>query len=186
MRVLLVESVPGTATALEHDLVADGHEVVSCHDEHGGPCRGAAHHADCPLESHTDLAIVARTPDAPRLLAEMGGVCAAHHRVPVVEVDPADPTDGLPDLTATTALGRHRVETGYADAIRRQFADIPALVDVRRETNRVVATVQIPADLATTARIAAVADRTRLAIRDHDPFVPGIDVNVTSYPVPVD
>lgn len=186
MRLLLVESVPGNAAAIETDLVARGHDVVSCHDSHGGPCRGAEHHRDCPLEQHVDLAIVTRAPGSEHLLSEMGSVCASLHRIPVVEVDPANTADDLPDLTVAHALGGRRVEAGYAQAIRHQFPDLPALVDVRREASRIVATVQIPADVATVQMVSRVADRTRLAIREHDPYVEGIDVNVVPYPVPVD
>ena len=59
-------------------------------------------------------------------------------------------------------------------------------VDVRREATRVVVTVQIPADVATVAVVSRVADRARQAVRVHDTFVAGIDINVVPYPVPVD
>jgi hypothetical protein len=186
MRLLLLESVPGNAAAIESELLAGGHEVVTCHDGHGGPCRGAEHHHDCPLEQHVDLAIVTRERNAEHLLSEMGSVCAGRHRVPVVEVDPSNTADDLPDLAVATALGARRVEAGYAQAVRQQFPDMPALVDVRREATRVVVTVQIPADVATVAVVSRVADRARQAVRVHDTFVAGIDINVVPYPVPVD
>lgn len=40
MDVLVIESAPGIAATLEHRLVRDGHQVVSCNDSHGGPCVG--------------------------------------------------------------------------------------------------------------------------------------------------
>ena len=101
MRLLLIESTPGNATEIGAHLLADGHEVVHCADEHG-PCRGTTHHMDCPVEHHLDLAIVARDPDAPRTLDEMGSVCAARHRVPLMEIDPSE--GELPSVTVATFL----------------------------------------------------------------------------------
>ncbi len=60
MKLLLIESTPGNAEEIGADLIAEGHEVVTCADEHGGPCRGTGQHVDCPMESHIDLTIVAR------------------------------------------------------------------------------------------------------------------------------
>lgn len=182
MKLLLIESSPGNADVIERELLANGHEVVACTDAHGGPCRGAAHHEDCPLEQHVDLAIVAREPGSAHTLAEMGGVCASKHRVPLVEVDPANPADDLPDLTVANALATRKVEAAYAAAIRAELDQVPALVDVRREPKRIVATVQVPASNNTPAKLSAVADRARKAVRAHDPYVGNIDVNVVCYP----
>ena len=186
MKLLLIESAPGNAAVIEQELLANGHEVVSCTDDQGGPCRGAADHHECPLEQHVDLAIVAREPDAPRLLGEMGAVCAGRHRVPVIEVDPENPAEDLPDLTVANALAARKVEAGYAQAVRNELGRVPALVDVRREPNRIVANVQVPASEGTPARLSAVADRARKAVREHDPYVGNIDVNVVCYPDPTD
>ncbi len=186
MKLLLIESTPGNATAIESDLLADGHEVLTCTDEHGGPCRGVGHHRDCPMEQHIDMAIVARDPQGERSLAEMGSVCATLHRVPLVEVDPTDVVDDRPRVAAPTACPPRRVEAGYATAIRQELGHIAAIVDVRRDTNAIHVTVQVPAGEATGAKISAVADRARHAVREHDPFVNGIDVAVVTYPDPVD
>ena len=184
MKLLLIESTPGTATAIAGDLVANGHQVLSCNDEHGGPCRGIAHHAECPLDGHVDLAIVAREPGAQRTLNEMGSVCAARHRVPTVEVDPQHPADDLPDLTVANALAARKVEAAYAQAVRNELGTVPALVDVRREPTRIVVNVQVPAAYDTASGLSAVADRARKAVREHDPYVSGIDINVVCYPDP--
>jgi hypothetical protein len=186
MKLLLIESTPGNATAIESDLVADGHEVVTCTDQHGGPCRGVDHHADCPMEHHIDMAIVARTPGSEHTLAEMGSVCASRHRVPLVEVDPSDVADDLPSVAVANALATRRVEASFAAAVRQELGHIAAIVDVKRETDRIHVTVQVPASEGSPARLSAVADRTRHAVREHDQFVRGIDVAVVTYPDPVD
>lgn len=184
MKLLLIESAPGNAAIIAGELVANGHEIVACTDDHGGPCRGASHHDECPLEGHVDLAILAREPGSPRTLAEMGSVCATRHRVPLVEVDPQHPADDLPDLTVANALARRKVEAAYAQAVRNELGAVPALVDVRREPTRIVATVQVPASFDTPAKRSMVADRAREAVREHDPYVAAIDVSVVCYPDP--
>ncbi|MEY4174564.1 MAG: hypothetical protein RI900_1729, partial [Actinomycetota bacterium] len=163
-------------------LQAEGHEVLSCRDERGGPCRGVARHHDCPLEHHVDMAIVAREPGSAHTLHEMGGVCAQGHRVPLVEVNPFDLADGLPSVAVASALATRRVEEGYSAAVRAAITSLPAMVDVRREADRIHATIQIPAGAADRPAMTYAADRARAAIREHDPFVSCIDVSVVTYP----
>lgn len=184
MKLLLIESTPGNATEIGATLVADGHEVVTCADEHGGPCRGISQHADCPMESHIDLTIVAREHGSPHTLAEMGSVCATRHRVPMVEVDPGQVDDELPSVTVAGAVAKRAVEAAYATAIRHELALIPALVDVERTPGRIHVTVQVPTSEGTPQKLSAVADRARHAVRAHDPYVNGIDVSVICYPDP--
>jgi hypothetical protein len=186
MKLLLIESTPGNATAIESELVADGHEVLTCNDEHGGPCRGVDHHANCPMEQHIDMAIVTRTPGAGHTLAEMGSVCATRHRVPLVEVDPADVADDMPSVAVASALASRRVEAGFAAAIRQELGHVAAIVDVTREVDRIHITVQVPASEGAPTRLSHIADRTRHAVREHDQFVRGIDVAVVTYPDPAD
>jgi hypothetical protein len=186
MRLLLIESAPGNAHQIRTDLIDDGHEVLTCDDGVGGPCRGVDHHEDCPLERHVDLAIVTRTQGDPHTLAEMGSVCAQRHRVPLVEVDPFEVADDMPSVAVATALATRKVEAAHASAVRAELRDVAAIVDVRRETNRVHATVQVPASQGGTAQqMSAIADRTRHALREHDQFVSQIDVAVVTYPDPV-
>jgi hypothetical protein len=186
MKLLLIESTPGNASTIERDLRAEGHDVVNCADEHGGPCKGVQQHHDCPLEQHIDLAIVAREPNSARTLDEMGSVCAQRHRVPMVEVDPSDVADDLPSVAVANALATRRVEAGYAAAVRHELNHLPALVEVRRETECVHVTVQLPVSMATIEKSSYAADRARHAVRQHDPFVKAIDVAVITYPDPVD
>ncbi len=184
MKLLLIESTPGNATEIGAHLAADGHEVVSCADEHGGPCRGAADHAECPLEGHIDLTIVAREAGAAHTLAEMGSVCATRHRVPSVEIDPNQVADDLPSVTVARAVATRAVEAGYASAVRNELSHLPALVAVERTPERIHVTVQVPDSQRTAAKLSAVADRARHAVRQHDPYVKGIDVSVVCYPDP--
>jgi hypothetical protein len=184
MRLLLIESTPGTGAALETDLRQHGHEVVSCNDDHGGPCRGVEHHRACPMEEHIDMTIVARSGPRgdERSLNEMGAVCSSRHRVPMVEVDTSDPTGEMPSLAVASALATRRIEAAYVEAVRGELGTVPAMVDVRREPSRVHATIQIPQRDGTQSRLSAVADRARHALREHDPFVSCIDVSVVTYP----
>jgi hypothetical protein len=186
MKLLLIESTPGSATAIEADLVAEGHDVVSCTDDRGGPCKGIQIRRNCPLESQVDMAILTRDPGAPHTLAEMGSVCARRHRVPLVEVDPSDVADDLPSVAVASALANRRVEASYATAIRHELGHLPALVDVRRETDLVHVNIQVPASMAAPTRMSAVADRARHAVREFDAYVRAIDVAVVTYPDPVD
>lgn len=182
MRLLLIESTPGNAREIGAHLTADGHEVVSCADEHGGPCRGATHHIACPMEQHIDLTIVAREAGSTRTLAEMGSVCATRHRVPLMEVDPLQ--DGLPSVAVAQAVAGRAVAAGYATAVRHELGHLPALVEVQRTPDRIHVSVQVPASQHTPQALSAVADRARKAVREYDPFVQGIDVSVSCYPDP--
>jgi hypothetical protein len=182
MKLLLIESTPGNSASLRSDLQSEGHEVVSCNDERGGPCKGVAHHHDCPLGQHLDMAIVAREPGSSHTLHEMGGVCAQGHRVPLVEVNPFDASESLPSVDVARALATRRVEEGYASAVRAAVTTMPLMVDVRRDADRIHATLQIPASSADRVSMTYAADRARAAIREHDPFVSCIDVSVVTYP----
>lgn len=184
MKLLLIESAVGDGTAIGAHLAAAGHDVLSCTDEHGGPCRGIDRHADCPLEQHIDLAIVARDPDGAHTLAEMGSVCAARHRVPMVELDPQQIDNDLPNVSAASALAKHTTELGYVTAIREELSHLPAIVEVDRTPRRIQVSVQVPARYDTPQKMSAIADRARHAVRQHDPYVNSIDVSVGCYPDP--
>lgn len=184
MKLLLIESVPGQAHEIRDNLLAEGHDIVTCHDDKGGPCRGTDHHESCPLEEHVDLAIVTRAADAPHTLDEMGGVCAHRHRVPSIEVDPANVADELPSVEAATALAARRVDAGYAMAVRQELGDLPALINVDRHVDRIHVHVQLPASAATPAKVSHAADKARAAVRRHDPYSSVVDISVTTYPDP--
>ena len=182
MKVLLIESSPSSGDEVRKQLGAEGHEVVHCTGEHGGPCRGAENHAECPLEQSVDLAILTRQPESPHTLAEMGSICAERHRVPLVVVDPTQLADKLPNVSVASAVAKRVVEAAYAAAVRRELSHLPTVVDVRRLADNVVVCVQLPASQNTPAARSAAADRARFAVRTHDPFVQSIDVSVVCYP----
>ena len=184
MKLLLIESTPGNAEEIGADLIAEGHEVVTCADEHGGPCRGTGQHVDCPMESHIDLTIVAREQGSVHTLAERGSVCATRHRVPMVEIDPRQVADELPSVKVANAVAKRAVEAGYATAIRHELGHLPALVEVERTPGRIHVSVQVPSSEGSAQKLSAVADRARHAVRAHDPYVSGIDVSVVCYPDP--
>ena len=184
MKLLLIESSVGDGTAIGAHLAAAGHDVLSCTDEHGGPCRGIDRHADCPLEQHIDLAIVARDPAGPRTLAEMGSVCATRHRVPMVELDPQQVDGELSNVTVASALAKHTTELAYVTAVRDELSHLPAIVDVDRTPHRIQVNVQVPARYDSPQKLSAIADRARHAVRQHDPYVKSIDVSVGCYPEP--
>ncbi len=184
MKLLLIESAPGSASSVHQHLVSEGHEVLSCNDHDGGPCRGVADHAQCPLHDHVDLAVVARPHDESHTLNEMGAVCAAQHRVPMVEVDPAWADDEMPSVSVAGALATRRVEAAYAAAVKHELSDslgdTGCEVVVSRRPNRVHVAVHLAPNDLTTNQMATVADRARHAVRTHDPFVAGIDVSVAT------
>ncbi|MCE9623152.1 MAG: hypothetical protein K8R99_12480 [Actinomycetia bacterium] len=182
MKVLLIESKPSQASELNKQLAAEGHEVVHCSDDHGGPCRGVDHHAACPLEQSVDLAILTREPESPHTLAEMGSICASRHRVPLVVVDPTQIDDELPNATVAAAIANRSVESAYAAAVRRELSHLPTVVEVQRLADSVRVHLQLPASENTAAARSAAADRARFAVRAHDPFVQQIDVSVACYP----
>lgn len=184
MKLLLIESVPGQAHEIRDNLLAEGHDVVTCHDEHGGPCRGTDHHDSCPLGEHVDLAIVTRTGGAAHTLHEMGGVCAQRHRVPSIEIDPANVVDEFPSVGVASTLAARRIDAGYAMAVRQELGELPALVHVDRHVDRIHVLVQIPASLAVPAKVSHTADRARAAVRRHDPYSSVVDISVTTYPDP--
>lgn len=182
MRLLLIESTPGNAIALSKQLSADGHDVVHCSDDKGSPCRGAEHHAQCPLERHVDLAILARQPESAHTLAEMGSVCANRHRVPLVVIDPMQAESELPSVEVAGAIANRAVESAYEAAVRRELSHLPTVIEVRRLADTVRVNVQLPASQNSPATLSAAADRARFAIRTHNPFVSHIDVSVVCYP----
>ena len=179
MRILLVADHPDHALAVETALTGDGHTVTSCNDGSGGPCRGVDHFDDCPLETSVDLAVVARAPHGRRGLEEMGSVCAARHRVGVVEIDPSAPDDrSIYDLADAA---EQEICAGYAatvrEALREMMQDDSFDVEVSRRDRDVQARIKLGFGASPTA-LSAVADRTRAGVRRHDRFAQVIDVSV--------
>lgn len=180
MKLLLVESQPGIGRSLQEDLTAAGHHVATCYDaETNGPCRSVSCSAECPLDSHVDLAVVVRPDGGADTLFEMGAVCAERHRIPVVWIDPAAAVDAEERFRTAVAAGQDRIEVAYATAVRIALGHPGAAVEATRDPDRVQITVTTPDPCDATTR-ASVADRARAAVRSYDPFVRTIDVSVTS------
>jgi hypothetical protein len=177
MDVLVIESSPGIATTLQHRLVRDGHEVISCNDSHGGPCRGVESNEACPMTSHIDLAILARERGAAPSLNEMGSVCALRHRVPMVTLYPGDEFGPGASTEIAAAVARREVEAGYAAAVRRQLRHGVQDVSVSREHQRVHVTLTI-AESMSALTISRLSNRARQAVREHDRNARVIDVSV--------
>lgn len=179
MKILLVADHPDDARAVEAALTGDGHSVATCNDRFGGPCRGVAHFDDCPLESSVDLAVVARSPHGRRGIEEMGSVCAARHRVGVVEIDPSVPDDrSIYDLADAA---EREICVGYESTVGaalRELLDHQQFeVQVMRHDRDVHVRVKLGFE-ASTVMVGAIADRARAGVRRHDRFAQVIDVSV--------
>ncbi len=177
MDVLLIESTPGIATSLQHRLIRDGHEVISCNDSHAGPCRGVESNDSCPMDRNIDIAVLAHERGAAPTLNEMGSVCALRHRVPLVTLYPGDEFGPGSSTEVAAAVARREVEAGYVAVIRREVGHAVDEISVLREHQRihVTLTISIP---ASAQSIGMLADRARHAVREHDSHTPVIDVSV--------
>ncbi len=177
MEVLLIESSPGIATSLQHRLIRDGHQVISCNDSHGGPCRGVDSSESCPLDHHVDIAVLARERGAAPSLNEMGSVCAQKHRVPLVTLYPGDEFGPGASTEVAAAVAQREVEAGYVAAVRRQLGHLVGDITVVREHSRIHVSLTID-QVADGQAISAIADRARQAVREHDRHTPVVDVSV--------
>jgi len=179
MRILLVADHLDDARAVERSLSEDGHTVTTCNDRFGGPCRSVVDLDDCPLESSMDLAVVARSPHGRRGIEEMGSVCAARHRVGVVEIDPSVPDDrSIYDLADAA---EREICHGYAQTViatlREVLQDDAFDVQVLRHDRDVRVRVALGFDASPTT-VSSIADRARAGVRRHDRFAQVIDVSV--------
>lgn len=187
MRVLLVESTPGNAHEVTSWLTDAGHEVVRCFEPPVTfACRGATEHAQCPLESPTDMALLVRDlDDRGHTLTEMGAVCAMRHRVPVVELN--EPHGRALDAVLLGALAAVEYRTEYEayeraahDALRRittlqQPERVQVVVNLQND--RVRAVLHVPPDLGRDM-VSTMVDHVARALRAHDPYARVIDVGV--------
>ncbi|MEO8266674.1 MAG: hypothetical protein ABI706_14325 [Ilumatobacteraceae bacterium] len=177
MEVLLIESAPGVAATLQHRLVRDGHDVISCNDSHGGPCKGVEADETCPMTQHIDVAILARERDAAPSLNEMGSICAKRHRVPLVTLYPGDEFGPGSSTEIAAAVARREIEAGYVAAVRRDLGHAVGDITVLREHQRIHVAVSV-AQPRTAQEMSRLADRARKAVRDHDQHTPVIDISV--------
>ena len=177
MDVLVIESSPGIATTLQNRLVRDGHEVISCNDSHGGPCRGVESNEACPMTQHIDVAILARERGAEPSLNEMGSVCALRHHVPLVTLYPGDEFGPGASTEIAAAVARREVEAAYVAAIRRQLRHGVKDIHVHREFQRVHVIITVAKSMSAQT-ISRLADRARQAVREYDIHTPVVDVSV--------
>jgi len=186
MRVLLVGSTPGNAREIVAWLRSAGHETATCFETPVGfGCRGVTRHDDCPLDAHTDAALLVRDLDGSgHTLTEMGAVCALRHRVPVVEL--VEPHGNNLDATMLSVLEdvHLRCENReYVIAALEALARVPGVditnidIAVTREAGRVHAMVVVPAGMD-DKQIPMVVDWVGRALRDHDRYAKVIDVGV--------
>ena len=179
MKILLVARQAADAGEVHAALVGEGHTVVTCTDGDGAPCRGVSHFDDCPLESAVDIAVLTPSPNATRSLEEMGSICAARHRVGVIEIDMTQPGDrSIYDLAddAETAIC-----ATYADRVTEMLREAFPSGQFDVAVNRCDRDVRVRVTLGFTATpimITAIADRARAGVRRHDRFATVIDVSV--------
>ncbi len=177
MEVLLIESSPGVAATLQRRLMRDGHDVISCNDADGGPCKGVESDASCPMTQHVDVAILARERDVTPSLNEMGSVCAKRHRVPLVTLYPGDEFGPGASTEIAAAVARREIEAGYVAAVRRGLGHDAGDITVLREHQRIHVALSV-GEPRTAEEMSSMADRARKAVRDHDSHTPVIDVSV--------
>ena len=185
MDVLLIESSPGIASTLQHRLIRDGHDVTSCNDSHGGPCRGVESNNSCPLDQHIDVAVLARERGAAPSLNEMGSVCALRHRVPLVTLYPGDEFGPGPSTEVAAAVARREVEAGYVAAVRRELGHGVEDITVLREHQRVHVTLTVAKSTAGHL-LSMLVDRARHAVREHDRNTPVVDISIVTTEPPID
>lgn len=178
MRIMLVAPNEAIHERLTDRWSRDGHDVVSCTDAAGGPCRGVASPEACPLHAHVDLAVLVARSSAPSTLAEMGFVCAQRHRVATVTIDPVLAADELWHIESETSSAKHRLESDDASAVHERLPEATS-VGVSRHPRRVAVEVLLSSSEPDAKDRLAIADRARQAIRAHDPYIDVIDVSVT-------
>jgi hypothetical protein len=185
MDVLVIESAPGIAATLEHRLVRDGHQVISCNDSHGGPCLGVESNAACPLLHHIDVAVLARERGAVRSLNEMGAVCALRHRVPLVTLHAGDEFGPGPSTEIAAAVARRTVEAGYVAVVRKQVGHGVDDIVVQRDYQRIHVTITVAPSMSALT-VHRLVDRVRQAVRAHDDHTAAIDISVVRADTPID
>ncbi len=200
MRVLVLESEPGTADRAAAALEAASHTVARCHDagDPAFPCRALDDGSACPLEQDpVDVVLTVRSgPDQPSTL-EDGVTCAIRAHIPLVVADDAEAGPYAP--WATTTIGTQsdivaactaaamaplpRHSQAGADRLRVLLAHngIPdaesADVEVTRRNGRLRVLIHVPENL--THQVAEKATTHVLAaIHAIDPTALGADISI--------
>lgn len=179
MEILVVESAPHLAESIRSSLTSAGHSVATCTgDDVDGPCRSLANGVDCPLGRHVDVAVLVRDETSAGSLDEMGAICAQRHRVPMTVVDPS-PAEGVTELVERAATaGRERLEATSARLVEDAIGGASATV--RRSRNNVRVTLSLPA--TSDMPLWKAVDTARAVIREFDPYVAAIDIDVADAP----
>lgn len=197
MRVLLLESHPGVATAAVTRLTEAGCTIVRCDTaDRRYPCRGLASGGECPLDEHVDVAVLVQEIGTHHV--EHGAVCAARSRVPVVEVEAADAATGAPTMSWTIPVGTDLLDAcaqaardgrGHTRAVTARLVELGVVtpaelgrpggtvaIDVTRGSNSLRMTIEL-ADSVRDRENEIVRAATQ-ALRDFDRRPAVIDVVV--------
>jgi hypothetical protein len=188
MTVLLVESFPGVGNQVREHLRRRGIPVAACTDPSSADasastvesvCHLVAGDGPCPLDATVEQAMLVRV-TAGRTLLETGAVCAARHRLPIVEVAP-DAGDEEIDEALGAALDRARkeIDERCATAVRAALAPVQVDVIAEHRPDRVSVRLGVPAG-GTDVPAWSLVDRARAAVRAFDATVPVIDVSIVA------
>ncbi len=201
MHILLVEGHAGEALETEKTLQELGHAIHRCtdHDADAFPCNGMVS-GSCPLEHEPiDAAVLVRTELADMASSrEDGARCALRRHVPLVlagDVEASafrdwatDTTDDLAAIPDAIERAAHRQLDRHSEAAKRSFLAVLVGNDlstdgadaaVRRSGADLRVTLSSPEQIPQTLRESA-AVRASGAVRDVDPYVSRIDVEVSS------
>lgn len=195
MKILVLESDAGAASATVEQLEAAGHEVTRCHEPGAGafPCAALADPHACPAEQGAEVTLLVRGAGARATTTLEDGVsCAIRRRLPVVVA--GDVTENPYEAFAVTAeddvVGRVEAagrgnQAGHAEAARQALTEVleragvdAAAVDVQvyRRGADLLVSLDLPEEMESFHRQAA-AVRAVGAVRAYDPYAARIDVD---------
>jgi hypothetical protein len=198
LRVLVLESDRGAATAAIGQLSAAGHDVVRCHEPNAPafPCRAIGGDEHCPLRDDiVDVALTMRSqPRSQPAPHEDGVSCAIERHVPLViggstalnpfapwaseVLDRSDNVAAACERAAAAPLPRHGARATSALTEVLQVHDLehvmPSVI-VRRVRGNLLVTVHGAEELDHAAK-AMASVRMIGALRDLDATARGIDV----------
>lgn len=196
MRVLIAESQPHLADAVEQRLTDAGHETFRCRDADDSPMGCAVSTGSCPLErAGVDVAVVVRAGGGELSPHEDGGRCAVRRHVPVAVIGRPGPfgdhaasrAQGEDDVVAAVERAadapvpalREAVAAGVLDATGIDLSDDPLAIRVRRRAGNLDVEIRLTGPL-TRARRNQIGVRVAGAVRQVDQTSASIDVSVTT------
>jgi hypothetical protein len=197
MHVLIPDRASPGAASAARGLEEAGHVVHSCETRSNGHCV-AIRGGRCPLEvAPIDLVVLVRASAAAEVLPEeMGALCGARRRVPVIvagagDASPygsiatiEDETDDVVALVETVGalpLPDHTVAANralHAAMAKRGATDGRATARVYRDRGRLAARLHFDRASAAGEDAKAAAVRVHAALRELDPWAAGVDVSV--------